>query len=135
MREWTFAGYDGARAACRWEPHGPPRYVALLCHGYGEHIGRYEQVASVLCRDGAVVYGMDHAGHGRSAGERVLIADYEEVVTDFHVLVEHAVGSHPGFAGSCSAGSPTPKRPNAQLARQLLALHGVHAGQSDKLPS
>ncbi|TWF76739.1 alpha-beta hydrolase superfamily lysophospholipase [Pseudonocardia hierapolitana] len=83
--EWTFAGHAGELTARTW-PRPDARYIALLCHGYGEHIGRYEHVADALVRHGAVVHGIDHVGHGRSAGERVLIADYEPVVSDFHEL-------------------------------------------------
>ncbi|MHA6619745.1 alpha/beta hydrolase [Pseudonocardia sp. DLS-67] len=84
-QEWTFEGHAGELTARTW-PRGNARYIALLCHGYGEHIGRYEHVADVLVRNGAVVHGVDHVGHGRSAGERVLIPDYEPVVGDFHEL-------------------------------------------------
>ncbi|MBO0892629.1 MAG: alpha/beta hydrolase, partial [Acidothermales bacterium] len=60
QREWRFRGYDGGdRAARTWSGSGAPRYVALLCHGYGEHIGRYPHVASHLARHGAVVHGVD----------------------------------------------------------------------------
>jgi alpha-beta hydrolase superfamily lysophospholipase len=84
-REWTFEGHAGELTARTW-PRANARYIALLCHGYGEHIGRYEHVADALVRNGAVVHGVDHIGHGRSAGERVLITDYEPVVSDFHEL-------------------------------------------------
>jgi alpha-beta hydrolase superfamily lysophospholipase len=84
--EWTVTGHAGELTARTW-PRTDARYTALLCHGYGEHIGRYEHVADALVRHGAVVHGMDHVGHGRSAGARVLIADYEPVVSDFHELV------------------------------------------------
>ncbi|OZM83980.1 alpha/beta hydrolase [Pseudonocardia sp. MH-G8] len=86
-QEWTYPGHAGELAARSWQANGPgARYVALLCHGYGEHIGRYEHVADALVRHGAVVHGVDHVGHGRSAGERVLIQNYEQVVADFHEL-------------------------------------------------
>ncbi|MBO2449927.1 lysophospholipase [Actinomadura barringtoniae] len=94
-RHWEFAGVRGAVTAHSW-PHEPPRYVAVLVHGYGEHLGRYEHVAAVLNAHGAVVCGPDHQGHGRSAGERVLITDFEEVVTDLHTVVEAAHVDHPG---------------------------------------
>jgi alpha-beta hydrolase superfamily lysophospholipase len=84
-QEWTYPGHAGELTARTW-PRGGARYIALLCHGYGEHIGRYEHVADALVRHGAVVHGVDHVGHGRSAGERVLIPDYEPVVSDFHEL-------------------------------------------------
>lgn len=75
---------------------GEARYVALLAHGYGEHIGRYEHVAAALLAHGAAgVYGPDHMGHGKSAGERVLVEDYEEIVTDLHAVEEMARADHP----------------------------------------
>jgi alpha-beta hydrolase superfamily lysophospholipase len=95
-REWTYDGHDGTRVARTW-PNSDARYVALLCHGYGEHIGRYEHVADHLAEHGAVVHGVDHVGHGKSDGERVLVDDYEQVVSDFHLLGEHAAESDPGL--------------------------------------
>ncbi|NKZ04083.1 alpha/beta hydrolase [Actinomadura latina] len=96
IREWEFAGTRGAITARIWAD-GDPRYVAVLVHGYGEHLGRYDHVADVLVRHGAVVCGPDHMGHGRSAGDRVLIEDYEDVVADVHTVVESARGDHPGL--------------------------------------
>ncbi|MFD0904292.1 alpha/beta hydrolase [Actinomadura sediminis] len=93
-REWEFAGVRGAITARIWPADGP-RYVAVLAHGYGEHLGRYEHVADALVRHGATVCGPDHMGHGRSAGERVLVEDYEDVVADLHTVVEAARDDHP----------------------------------------
>ncbi|TLS48061.1 lysophospholipase [Streptomyces montanus] len=94
-REHTLTGTKGAITAREW-PQERPRYVALLVHGYGEHIGRYEYVADVLNRHGAAVFGPDHMGHGKSAGERVLIEDFEDVVTDVHATERLARASYPG---------------------------------------
>jgi alpha-beta hydrolase superfamily lysophospholipase len=41
------------------------------------------------------VFGPDHMGHGRSAGERVLIEDFEDVVTDVHAVAGAARVAHP----------------------------------------
>jgi alpha-beta hydrolase superfamily lysophospholipase len=68
-REWTLDGHGGALVARTWETAGDPSYVALLAHGYGEHIGRYEHVAAALVADGAVVYAVDHVGHGKRSRE------------------------------------------------------------------
>ncbi|MGP4028593.1 lysophospholipase [Actinomadura sp. 3N407] len=95
-RKWEFAGTRGAITARIWAD-GDPRYAAVLVHGYGEHLGRYDHVADVLVRHGAVVCGPDHMGHGRSAGERVLIEDFDDVVADVHTVVESARGDHPGL--------------------------------------
>ncbi|HEY4604900.1 MAG TPA: lysophospholipase [Blastococcus sp.] len=96
-REWTLDGHGGALVARTWEGAGDPSYVALLAHGYGEHIGRYEHVAAALVADGAVVYAVDHVGHGKSEGERVLIADFEPVVDDLHEVDRRSREEHPGL--------------------------------------
>ena len=70
MRTDTFTlnGQGGSLFCHRWSPDGEPTHVVLLAHGYGEHLGRYEWVAQQLTDAGAVVYGPDHVGHGRSEG-------------------------------------------------------------------
>ncbi|WP_330286341.1 alpha/beta hydrolase [Streptomyces sp. NBC_00576] len=73
----------------------PPRYLALLAHGYAEHMGRYEELADVLVAHGAAVLGPHHQGHGRSAGERAVIVDFEDVVTDLHTVAALARSAHP----------------------------------------
>ena len=91
VEEWTFDGTQGEIAARSWlSATDDPRYVAVLVHGYGEHIGRYDHVAAALIADGAVVYGLDHLGHGKSDGERVLVSNFDDVVTDLDRLVEQA---------------------------------------------
>ncbi|MFE0517644.1 alpha/beta fold hydrolase [Streptomyces sp. NPDC058954] len=94
-REHVVTGSRGSIWIREW-PAPRPRYVALVVHGYGEHIGRYEEPAGVLVGHGAAVFGPDHMGHGRSAGERVLIEDFEEVVDDLHAVAELARGTYPG---------------------------------------
>lgn len=92
--EREITGTRGTIAVREWF-RGAPRYVALLVHGYGEHIGRYDHVAAALVRHGAAVYGPDHLGHGRSAGERVLIEDFEDVVSDLRAVAEESMAEHP----------------------------------------
>ncbi|GHE05948.1 alpha/beta hydrolase [Streptomyces alanosinicus] len=94
VREHMLDGTHGPLAVHEW-PHPAPRYLALVVHGYGEHAGRYGELAAVLTGHGAAVYGPDHVGHGRSAGERVLIEDFEDVVTDVHGAAELARAAHP----------------------------------------
>ncbi|MEV8540218.1 lysophospholipase [Streptomyces sp. NPDC051572] len=94
-REHPLTGTRGTITAHEW-PHEHPRYVALVAHGYGEHLGRYAELATVLRTHGAAVFGPDHQGHGTSAGERVLIEDFEDVVTDLHAVADLARTTHPG---------------------------------------
>lgn len=84
-REWEYEGHAGNIYARSWD-NPDAKFCALLCHGYGEHIGRYDHVAQALVEAGAEVHGVDHLGHGKSAGDRVLISDYDAVVDDFHTL-------------------------------------------------
>ena len=95
-RLWEFEGASGRIAVREW-PNPRARYVAVLSHGAAEHIGRYEHVAAALVRHGAFVVGPDHLGHGRSAGARMLIRDFEDVVADLHAVVARAVAEHPGI--------------------------------------
>ena len=47
--EWTFEGKQVPIVARSWrDSAAAPRFVALIVHGYGEHIGRYDHVAAAL---------------------------------------------------------------------------------------
>lgn len=93
---WSGTGTRSTLAARTWsDPGSPPSHLLLLAHGYGEHVGRYERVAEVLVGNGAVVYAVDHQGHGRSDGEQALVQDVEEVVTDLHTVADTARAEQP----------------------------------------
>jgi alpha-beta hydrolase superfamily lysophospholipase len=78
----------------RWPVEDPARLVVLV-HGYGEHIGRYEHVARALNAAGSAVAGPDHVGHGRSAGDRALVEDFEPIVDDVRAVVDETRGDLP----------------------------------------
>ncbi|WP_373281340.1 serine aminopeptidase domain-containing protein [Nocardia transvalensis] len=61
-REWAIQGSNGEIVGRTWTGDGAPRYVVVLVHGYGEHVGRYEYVADVLVGHGA------RGVRGRSSG-------------------------------------------------------------------
>jgi ABC-type branched-subunit amino acid transport system ATPase component/alpha-beta hydrolase superfamily lysophospholipase len=96
--EWTFDGRRSEITARSWRSaDDPARYVAILVHGYGEHIGRYEHVAAALVGHGAAVFGLDHFGHGKSGGERVAIEDFEDVVADVATVAATATEKLPNL--------------------------------------
>lgn len=74
-----------------------PRGVLLLCHGLGEHAGRYGTVVDAVVPDGWAVYGLDLRGHGRSGGDRAHIDRYDDLLTDFDVFRRTVVARHPGL--------------------------------------
>jgi alpha-beta hydrolase superfamily lysophospholipase len=90
----TLDGHAGALHVASW-PNPEARYLAVLCHGYGEHIRRYDHVAAALRDHGATVVGHDHCGHGRSEGDPVLVHDFEDVVDDLHRVITAAREDHP----------------------------------------
>ena len=94
-REWTYDGVHGTLVARSWSGSGKPTHIVVVAHGYGEHIGRYERLADALVGNGAVVYAVDHVGHGKSAGERVVVQDFEDVVTDLRALDQAARRENP----------------------------------------
>jgi alpha-beta hydrolase superfamily lysophospholipase len=96
--EHTFDGVGGVRIVYDvWTPDTEPRGVVVLSHGLGEHARRYDHVAARFGRDGLVTYALDHRGHGRSGGKRVLVKDISEYTGDFDTLVGIATKEHPGI--------------------------------------
>ena len=83
---WTSWELDGAQ---------PADGVVAIAHGFGEHSGRYEHVASALVRHGFAVYALDHHGHGRSEGTRARIS-FADAVADLDQLVSLATEQCPG---------------------------------------
>ena len=95
--EHTFDGVGGVRIVYDvWTPDEAPRAVVILSHGFGEHARRYDHVAQRFGRDALVTYALDHRGHGRSGGKRVLVKDISEYTGDFDTLVGIAAKEHPG---------------------------------------
>jgi alpha-beta hydrolase superfamily lysophospholipase len=96
--EHTFDGVGGVRIVYDvWTPDVTPRAVVILSHGFGEHARRYDHVAQRFGREGLVTYALDHRGHGRSGGKRVLVKDISEYTGDFDILVGIATQEDPGL--------------------------------------
>lgn len=93
----TIRTADGAAlAATSWHV-AAPRAVVLVCHGYGEHSGRYGHLITALTSNGYAVFTQDHRGHGRSGGGRTIVRNFDTFVTDFHLLAEHAREDYPAL--------------------------------------
>src|SRR5271165_174267 len=80
-----------------WTPDMPARAVVVLAHGLGEHARRYDHVAQRFGEAGLVTYALDHRGHGRSGGKRMLVKDISEFTADFDTLVRIATREHHGL--------------------------------------
>ena len=92
----TFIGSQGRLHHDGWLPDGDVRGIVVLLHVYGEHLGLYDALGRRLARDGHAVHAMDAVGHGRSDGERAVIASWDHFVDDARQLVNLAADRHPG---------------------------------------
>ncbi|MBX9640758.1 MAG: lysophospholipase [Mycobacteriaceae bacterium] len=96
--ERTFDGVGGVPIVYDvWTPDVPPRAVVILAHGFGEHARRYDHVTQRLGQAGLVTYALDHRGHGRSGGKRVMVRDVSEFTGDFDTLAGIATRENPGL--------------------------------------
>ena len=66
---FEFTGHGGiALPAVIWQPEENAKAILQITHGMTEHMGRYEDFAADLCRQGIVIAGFDLRGHGRNPG-------------------------------------------------------------------
>ncbi|RMF18699.1 MAG: alpha/beta hydrolase [Candidatus Dadabacteria bacterium] len=78
---------DGTRLhGLRALPATTPRAAVLICHGLGEHSGRYGHVIEALNAEGCAAYAVDLRGHGRSDGRRGHVMRWQEYVDDVAAL-------------------------------------------------
>jgi len=72
----------------------PPAFHKLLVvvHGFGEHSGRYQSIASDLAERGMAVACPDLWGHGRSGGARGDIERFGYYVDDLEVVIGQVLG-------------------------------------------
>ena len=78
-----------------WLPKSPPRAIVLLAHGYAEHLGRYQHVATHLNAQGFGVFALDHWGHGRSDGSPGFVPKFSVFGDGVEALLSEIEVSHP----------------------------------------
>jgi alpha-beta hydrolase superfamily lysophospholipase len=91
-----FQGSTGQVFRDAWHPQGEVHAVAVVVHGYGEHLGLYDALARRLAADGVAVHGFDWMGHGRSEGARAVVENWDDLVDDTRSVVAQARAEHPG---------------------------------------
>jgi alpha-beta hydrolase superfamily lysophospholipase len=95
--EAPFLGRGGRELFRRaWLPDEPSA-CALLVHGYGEHCGRYEHLATWLASRRVAVHAFDHQGHGRSSGTRCYVRRFSDFLDDAEEALLIARTSHAGL--------------------------------------
>jgi alpha-beta hydrolase superfamily lysophospholipase len=71
-----------------WRPAATPRATLVIHHGLKSHSAHYAELAHRLVALGFAVHAYDMRGHGRSAGRRASLDDFEDLVTDLSAFVE-----------------------------------------------
>jgi alpha-beta hydrolase superfamily lysophospholipase len=71
-----------------WQPNRDPKAVMVICHGVGEHSGRYMNLVHPLTEQGYAVVGYDHLGCGQSEGQRGHINSWEDFSCCLGVCLE-----------------------------------------------
>ena len=62
--------------------------VVSLMHGFGEHCGRYEQLAAALVANRIAIFGVDLRGHGKKIGQREITRTYRQLHDDLKALLQ-----------------------------------------------
>jgi len=95
VEELHFKGHLGISLYGRkWEASAP-RACLLIVHGFGEHSGRYSNIARYLCSKGVSVIAFDWCGHGLSGVKRGSILRWEDPWNDLDSAVGLASGLYP----------------------------------------
>ncbi len=63
-----------------------PRAILQICHGMAEYLMRYEKFAKFMAKNGFIVCGHDHLGHGDTSGAKYEDGFFAPVNGRYHVL-------------------------------------------------
>lgn len=125
--EFYFPSKDGnteIHTVC-WYPDQTPRAVVQICHGMLEYVERYEDFALYLAKNGFLVVGNDHLGHGKSVQSRAEYGYMHKVyghaclLADVHTLrrrMQEKYSDVPYFIFGHSMGST--------IVRHYISLYG-----------
>ena len=97
LKQFNFHSQDQTKInAYRWENPETENVQGIIqiAHGMAEHILRYDDFSSFLVKQGFIVYGNDHRGHGgtiQAPDDRGFFAEdkgFEKVVSDMKQLTD-----------------------------------------------
>lgn len=79
--------HDGTVLFCQYYPARNPQGVIVTLHDYALHSGVYLSAHEHFVASGYSVYTMDLRGHGKSAGARAAIEDFDDYLEDLDLLL------------------------------------------------
>ena len=80
-----------------WQPNGDPKAVIVICHGVGEHSGRYMNLIHPLTEQDYAVCGYDHLGCGQSTGQRGHINSWDNFRSGLRSCLQLVQSNFPGL--------------------------------------
>ena len=95
MTTFSWNTNDGIEIYAKRWPVEKAKAVICLVHGYGEHINRYNHLASYFNQREIAVLGYDQRGHGNSKGKRGHTPSYEHLMEDVAQLLIEAETAYP----------------------------------------
>lgn len=103
MKELRLPSTDGKNHlhVVIWEPDTPITGIVQISHGMIEYVKRYDQFAGFLNKQGFLVIGNDHLGHGETAKTDDDLGYFcpdnmsKTVVADLHEVTRFAKGNYP----------------------------------------
>ncbi len=87
---------DNLKLYCRLIRHPQPRGRLIVCHGHGEHTGRYLEFSDYATAAGLSVALFDYRGHGRSEGPITYVRSFEDYIDDLSCFFEFVEKNLPG---------------------------------------
>ena len=138
---YKFDSADGvSKIHCvKWTPEGEPVAVLQIVHGMVEYIERYRPFAEYLNRQGFVVVGHDHIGHGESVANEdewgIMHAKHPsdimvEDIYSHYKMTKEDYPQIPYFIMGHSMGSYMTRKCLCVKAKEMDGLSGVAPGQS-----
>jgi alpha-beta hydrolase superfamily lysophospholipase len=88
-RAVTLTSRDGTRIAAVMTRCDARRATLVVCHGIGEHSGRYARFVSRLSEAGISTLSFDLRGHGASAGRRGHVNVFADYLDDLHTALAY----------------------------------------------
>jgi alpha-beta hydrolase superfamily lysophospholipase len=90
MSEGFIEAPDGVKLHYQWHRPTAPKATLLVVHGYGEHGGRYADLAAHLNQRDLAVLAFDYRGHGQSGGQRGYCDRFDDFLRDLETALAEA---------------------------------------------
>jgi alpha-beta hydrolase superfamily lysophospholipase len=96
-RVGTFVGGKGlVLFEQSWSPAtGEPVATLVVMHGLKDYSGHYAELGEALAKRGIQVRAFDLRGHGHSQGDRVVVDEFDDYVSDLDAFIARALAAAP----------------------------------------